>query len=571
LDLKFPVSEYMSSVFRSLLTQYSGYCRDRLVRKTQHPDQVQAQFLRSLLHHQRHTEWGERFRIAEIRNPEGLRDRFPVSTYQNYEADVARIAAGARNILTPDPVRFMTITSGTTGKRKWIPVTQRFQNTLQKANLASMGFAMGELQRRGQTFGKVLVTNSVQISGKTEAGIEYGLASTGSLRMSQWITKPIFAVPHKLLQITDSPTRHFICLLFGLHCRELQSIAANFPMLMLRNCEYLDKFSEPLIQAIRSGTTPAWLDLTPSSRNYIEQQLTENPTRAAELEHILQRQGGLTPRSVWPNLTVVSTARGGTSDFYFQRFADYFGDTPVFGGVYGCSEATFGVAHAFNEDSCILAIESGFYEFVPATEWDKAHPKTLMPSEVNVGDRYRLLVTNDTGFYRYDIGDVVEVVGFYQNTPLIVFRHRIGGQLNSTSEKTTEFHVIQVMRRLQQEFSIALDDFCVTLSEHDIPAHYWVNIELKSGMQLERPEAFLQRFDEILQDENSHYQVMRRDQVPPPCLRVLARGSFNQLRQRLLNAGTPENQLKIPHVSEDRQLLSDFPIQQEVAWPNIVV
>lgn len=558
----------MNSFVVELLSQYGGYCRNRFIQKTKDPDQVQEQFLRSLLHHHRQTEWGQRYRIAEIQaqGMDGLRDRFPVSTYQDYAADVERIMAGSRNIITPDPVKFLTITSGTTGKRKWIPITQRFQNALQKANLASFGFVLDELHRRGLKLGKVLVTNSTQAAGKSEAGIDYGLASTGSLRMSERLAAPIFAIPYPLLQIADSSTRHFICLLVGLKCRNLQSIATNFPMLMLRNCEYLEKFAESLIQSIHTGTLPSWLMLTPADRQQIAAFLQPEPTRAVELEQVLCLQGRLTPKAAWPELALVSTARGGTSDFYFQRFPEYFGNTPIFGGVYGCSEATFGIAHAFNDDGCILALESGFYEFVPADQWSESHPQTLRPSEVTVGDRYRILVTNDTGFYRYDIGDVVEVVGFYHKTPLIVFRHRVGGQINSTSEKTTEFHVIQVMRHLQEEFGIALDDFCVTLSEQDIPAHYWVNIELKGGGLLEHPQGFLHRFDEILQTENSHYQVMRQDQVPPPHLRVLEPGSFNQLRQQLLQEGIPEHQLKVPHVSEDRQLFKKFRVQQEVSW-----
>jgi len=38
-------------------------------------------------------------------------------------------------------------------------------------------------------------------------------------------------------------------------------------------------------------------------------------------------------------------------------------------------------------------------------------------------------MTNYSGFYRYDIGDVVEVLGFYEQAPLLVFRHRRGGLL----------------------------------------------------------------------------------------------------------------------------------------------
>jgi hypothetical protein len=196
------------------------------------------------------------------------------------------------------------------------------------------------------------------------------------------------------------------------------------------------------------------------------------------------------------------------------------------------------------------------------------HPKTLLATEVKVGECYRLLTTNYSGFYRYDIGDVVEVVGFYGTAPLIVFRYRRGGLLSSTTEKTTEYHVTQVMQALQQEFGFPLEDFCITLSEQEIPAHYLVNIELVPGHTLTNPQAFLASFDRKLQEIHTSYELKRRDQVPAPRLRFLARGSFAILRQRQLERGIPDSQLKFPHISEDRQLLAGLVVQQEVRLPD---
>jgi len=63
-------------------------------------------------------------------------------------------------------------------------------------------------------------------------------------------------------------------------------------------------------------------------------------------------------------------------------------------------------------------------------------------------------MTNYSGFYRYDIGDVVEVLGF-TNRLLLVFRHRRGGLLSSTKERQLNFMLIKA---LQQEL-LALEDF----------------------------------------------------------------------------------------------------------------
>ncbi|MGL4622314.1 MAG: GH3 auxin-responsive promoter family protein, partial [Chroococcidiopsis sp.] len=150
--------------------------------------------------------------------------------------------------------------------------------------------------------------------------------------------------------------------------------------------------------------------------------------------------------------------------------------------------------------------------------------------------------------------------------PLIVFRHRRGGLLSSTSEKTTEFHVTQVMQVLQQEFDLPLEDFCITLSDDVIPAYYLVNIELAPGKILENPQQFLDRFDRQLSAIHTSYAVKRinNDQIPPPRLRILASGSFAIVRQRQLEKGVPDSQLKFPHISEDRNFLAGLQVEREV-------
>lgn len=224
----------------------------------------------------------------------------------------------------------------------------------------------------------------------------------------------------------------------------------------------------------------------------------------------------------------------------------------------------FSIYHDLDHDGSILAIDSGFFEFIPEDQWQLEQPKTLLANEVKVGERYRILTTSYGGFYRYDIGDVIEVLGFYEQAPIIVFRHRCGGLISSTTEKTTESHATQVMQALQQEFSVPLEDFCITLSENDFPARYLVNIELASGTTLTDPQAFLTSFDRRLQEVNTHYEISRRDTIPPPRLRILTTGSFAILRQRQLQKGIPDSQLKFPHISEDRSFLTGLTVEYEI-------
>ncbi|HEY9629640.1 MAG TPA: GH3 auxin-responsive promoter family protein [Coleofasciculaceae cyanobacterium] len=575
----------MTNLLLSAMATFAQSAKNSFVRKTRQPMLVQEQFLRKLLKIQQGTVLGQTFGLAHIRTIDQFREQVPIWSYAEYEPYAQRVAKAEPNVLTADPVVYINLTSGTTGRQKMVPVTYRFSRSLGKANTVSLGFAIEAMRSRSQKsrlnpgissmegrshpleFGKVLSTNYVGIEGTTEGGIDFGPVTVGSYRINRFICEQTFAQPFAAMEIADIDSRHYVCLLFALRNSQMRGISANFPMLVLRTCQYLEEYAEALIADIEEGTIAPWLKITPELRADLERQWSAQPKRAQELRQILRSQGKLTPKLAWPKLSFVGTARGGTSDFYFERFPDYFGDTLQFGGVYGTAEGTFAICHDFNADGSILALESGFYEFIPEDQWEAEHPKTLLPVELKVGDRYRILVTSYSGFYRYDIGDVIEVVGFYEQTPMIIFRHRRGGLLSSVTEKTTEFHAVQTLQTLQQEFGLKLEDFCITLATDAFPSGYLLNIELSSGETLSDPQAFLLRFDHWMGKFNSRYAVMRGSQIPLPRLQILAPGSFAIVRQRQVQRGTSESQLKIMHISEDRKFLEGLTILEEVKMP----
>ncbi|MGC9502159.1 GH3 auxin-responsive promoter family protein [Baaleninema sp.] len=554
----------MSNFALSLLNVVTGFSRERFVQKTRDLEQFQKQFLLKLLREYQNTEFGKDYGFKDIKTLAEFRQKMPILPYKSYEPYIDRIAKGEPNVLLPDPVVYLTLTSGSTGKKKLIPTSRKSQSVLRRANLTSLGFLTRGLQRRGLEFGKILLTNSALIWGETEGGIEFGPASVGVMRMDKRLYNTIFSNPFETLLVADSVARHYLAILFALRDRTTRGIVANFPMLILRICNYLDRYGEEMVRDIETGSIADWLNLEPQLRQQLESKWDADIDRAAELRHILKTEGRLTPKSAWPDSLFVTAARGGTSDFYFRRFPEYFGDRPIFGAVFSSAEGTFSIYPDVDTDGSILSIETGFFEFIPEEQWHLDQPETLLPREVEAGKCYRILLSSYGGFFRYDIGDVVEVVGFYNQAPLIVFKHRAGGLISATTEKTTEDHATRVMDSLQEEFGVRLEDFCLTLSENDFPARYLVNIELAPGEKLENPEAFLKRFDERLGEENTHYAISRRSDIPPPRLRILKPGSYDILRQRQVKKGIPDSQLKFPHISEDRQFLADLPLLEDV-------
>lgn len=541
--------------------------KTRFVQDAKAPLFTQETYLKQLLKRQQNTQLGVHYRLKEIKTIDEFRDRVPILPYSAYEPYTQRIAQGEKNVLTPDPVIYLNITSGSTGKQKMIPVTQHFQNSLGKANLASIGFLEAALRERGQGLNPFLVTNPALFQGYTAGGIKYGPAGPGVLHTRKWLYEWLFAHPFTTLQVPDSFARHYLCLLFSLRNENLGGLSANFPMLILRICRYLEEYADSLLTDLEQGSIPDWLTIPDEIRSRLERRFHPSQARSRKLREILKSEGRLTPPLAWQNLAYIATARGGTSDFYFQHFSKYhLNEIPVFGAAYATAEGNCGIYPDVNVDESVLALRSGFFEFIPEADWDKEQPETLLATEVRPGERYRLLMTNYSGFYRYDIGDIVEIGDFFEQTPTMIFRHRRGGILSSTAEKTTEAHVTDVMRDLQQEFSLTVHDFFVTLSEKEFPPYYLLNIELPSETNLTDADLkrFLHRFDERLQQANRRYESKRKDEIPSPRLRLLSKGSFDVVRQRQIDRGIPDSQLKFPHISEDRQLFRGLTVEREV-------
>ncbi|ESA39149.1 gh3 auxin-responsive promoter [Leptolyngbya sp. Heron Island J] len=528
---------------------------------------IQARFLQKLLQEQQGTALGQALHLERISSIEEFRQQVPRWHYDDYAPYFERAATGEANVVSPLPVKSFNMSSGSTGSRKLVPITKRVQQTRAYANQVAMGYAFEQAQAKGNSVGQLLLTTLINPLGKTKQGnITYGHVSGNQLRSTQsFVFKQLFAQPYQALLVSNTAARNYICLLFGLRQERLTYLAANFPLIMLQLCAYLERFGSQLIDDIGQGTISEDIDLQPALRQQLQTKLSPQPKRAQQLQTLLEHHGRLLPRHVWPQLAFLITARGGPSDFYFERFDEYFGQTPIFGGTYSASEAVFGSCCQLDQDGAILALKTNFFEFIAPDQWDKKNPKTLLPHQLQVGEYYRVLVTNYSGFCRYDIGDILQVIAMRHGVPIIVFRYRQGGTLSAISEKTTEYHVTQVMAALQQE-AWPIEDFCVTLSESLVEPYYLLNLELSGETMLPNPKRLLQAFDQQMQQANESYGIKRqKNDITAPQLNILAPGSFKQLRQRQLKSGIFDDaQVKLAHISSDRTLLEGITITHQI-------
>ena len=548
------------SIPLSVFARAARWQQRSFTRRLPQAQATQARFLQTLLKEQTGTALGEALGLGHVTTLGEFRQRVPRWSYDGYAPYFERAAAGETNVVSPRPVQVFNMSSGSTGSRKLVPITQRVRQTRAYANQVAMGYAFE--QARSKPVGQLLLTTLIAPLGQTEGDITYGHVSGNQLRTTPpFVFDRLFVQPYNALLVSDTAARNYVCLLFGLRQERLTYVAANFPLIMLQLCAYLERFGPALVEDIARGTISQDMALEPGLRRSLESRLSPQPQRAKQLQQLLNTHGRLLPRHVWPDLVFLITARGGPSDFYFERFDEYFGQTPIFGGTYSASEAVFGSYHQLDSDGAILALKTNFFEFIAPDQWEQKNPQTLLLHQLEIGEYYRVLVTNYSGFCRYDIGDVLQVVGKHQGVPLVVFRYRQGGTLSAISEKTTEYHVTQVMAALQDE-RLPIEDFCITLSKSLVEPYYIVNVELAGGAKLPSPQQFLQLFDHQMQQVNESYAIKRqKHDITAPQLNVLASGSFRQLRRQRLKPGIGDDaQVKLSHLSCDRTLLDGITI-----------
>ena len=160
-------------------------------------------------------------------------------------------------------------------------------------------------------------------------------------------------------------------------------------------------------------------------RRQISPFLKPNPKRARELEIIVAGTGSLRPKEYWPDLALVGCWKGGSVGSTVDRLRPWFRtETPFRDIGYLSSEAY--VTLPTEDEGCrgILAVAANFYEFIPEGDMESARPHVLTVSQLENGESYYIVLTSPNGLYRYDINDIVRVVGFHGRTPLLEFMRK---------------------------------------------------------------------------------------------------------------------------------------------------
>jgi hypothetical protein len=175
---------------------------------------------------------------------------------------------------------------------------------------------------------------------------------------------------------------------------------------------------------------------------------------------------------------------------------------------------------------------------------------------LTLGERYYVLITTDSGLYRYHINDIVRVVGRFGETPELVFEQKGDGVTNLTGEKLYEQQVQLAFSAAAVEVGAPMCFYMCFLNAE--AGRYEFLVELAAGGP---PERLLAALDAKLGEINMEYRAKRDSlRLHPPCLHVLKEGAFARYRAEKIRDGAREAQFKMVLLTSKIEILKDFEV-----------
>lgn len=543
-------------------------------------DEVQRDILFEILSKNRNTEFGRKYGFSQIKSIADFQKKVPLSGYDDYEGDILRIVRGGKNILTAEEPVYFCISSGTTGDEKFIPVTG---GDVEMQYLYDYGLVFGAVREyyggmdEREIFGKIFQVGEFGKTFMDDGRIKGIRSGCVYLCADQFVgfDASDYCVPKELLFPESLEDQLYLKLRFALAERGLTAIHGVFINRVAAVMDYLVQNWNMLLNDMERGTIDEAVELSEAQRRHFNETLPPNPERARELREIPLRKSlhGIIPK-IWKNMKYILAIGGKSFPYFTEKVMEYAGEVPICHYAYAASECVFGVAEKMNiPDRYILFPEAVFFEFIPIKE---PH-KILTMSELKTGGKYEIIFTNRSGLYRYRLGDVVEVVGWFDRAPVVKYSYRINQVINIAGEKTNCEQLSMAVRRFSEITGADVMGYCVCEDYSGLIPRYLFYIECSDdstignansrftgkaggnatdntdGNTASEAPGVTGSFAEVILEEcmrnaNFDYRSCESmNEIAPLKLAFLQAGSFRKYEKRLAGTGKPMGQNKLLH------------------------
>jgi hypothetical protein len=528
------------------------------------PMDIQEELLLSMLKRNSDTEIGKKYDFASINSIEDYRKKVPVLDYKDHEPYIQASLNGEAAQLTAQSPCFYATTSGTTGTPKYIPVTP--ESRAAKAKLLRVWLSKLYLDHPDMFSGRMLSVVSPEVESLSPSGVPCGAESGHGYRSAPRPLKAVYSSPYDTFEIEDYDAKYYTLLRIAV----TQSVTILFscnPSTVLLLAERMGEFAREIIDDIRHGTLSDQYHVPDEIRTECAPYIVANPARADELEEILQRTGTLSPAEVWPQLKVIACWKGGSMGAYLKKFRKYFSDKVAIRDLgYLSSENRGSIPMTDAGISGPLSIATNFFEFLPEEHPGSPKPGDLLTvDQLQEGRNYYIYVTTLAGLYRYDMNDIIEVMGYYENTPMIRFLQKGKGVVSFTGEKLYESQAIDAVEKALSQIAGQYDFIGAVGEMEDDKPRYTFMIEFDQLPGDEEAMAWLKEIDDQLQKLNIEYHGKRNSKrLWPAAMKIIKAGEFGRYRKRMVEGGKLDGQFKTLKLTKDASFASEFEAEKTI-------
>ena len=431
-----------------------------------------------------------------------FQQKVPISTYdQFYDLWLRRLLSGERDITWPGKIKHFALSSGTTGSpSKRIPVSKQMIRSFQLSSLGQFNVLFKE--NLPLSFYRCQV---LTIGGST-----------------------------KLSKIED----HFEGDLSGILRKHTALIARNVTLPGQHITEKKD-FQEKLSLIVKEA--PNW-DVG---------ILAGIPTWCVKvMEEIVAHYKVNSIHDIWPNFKVY--VHGGVYlDPYKKRLENLCNDQLILLDTYLASEGYF----AYQDDPEIkgmkLLLNRGiFFEFIPFNKdfFDANGDlidryKALTIDEIDENIDYALVISTNSGLWRYVLGDLIRLVD--KKELRIVISGRIKQTLNLCGEHLTLDNLNQAVKETCENVNLPHLNYTI-ISNQEEQVHQWY-MEEQEGIDENK---LIELIDLKICSLNDDYAYVRKHALKHPTLTYIPKGSFYEFMKSLNKLGA---QNKMPRVLNKQQ------------------
>lgn len=474
------------------------------------PLEIQQQMLHSLVSTAKNTEYGRRYAFKHIKTIREFQEHIPLNTYDDLFPYIRKLLNGEKNILWPSSIKWFAKSSGTSSKSKLIPVSEEGLKSCHYRGGKDMLALYASNYPDTKIFsGKNLSIGGSQENNFSDNAAHYGIGNISGITMQNL---PSWA------QYSRTP---------GLKVTMMN----NWEEKIERIAEITQK------QKVASmAGNPMWLLIL--------------------LHHMLEKNKGQYIQDIWPEMEVFF--HGGVSFTpYQQQFQQIDRDKRLrYMNIYNATEGFFGLQDSTDKKELLLMLNHGtFYEFIPAEDFQSTHPKVVDLSGVEEGKYYSVIISTNSGLWRYRLGDTIK---FTSTNP---FRMVISGRTNQCINVFGEDLFVE---QAEMAISAACDKTNALLENFTVAPRYY-NGKLKGChewlIEFTIPPHDLTHFtgllDEFLQSLNEDYAAKRKldTAIEKPVVHEVKPGTFYAWLKKNNKLG---GQYKVPRLSNSRIYLEEI-------------